>query len=77
MIRSSTREAEDARRLVRERQALLAERIRHANQIKGLLATQSVFGFEPTLRDRRARMAELRTPEGAVPPPRLADEILR
>jgi transposase len=43
---------------------LLAERIRHANRIKGLLATQGVFGFEPVLRDRRTRLAELRTPEG-------------
>jgi transposase len=61
----------------REREALLAERIRHANRIKGLLATQGVFGFEPTLRDRRARLAELRTPEGAALPPRLAAEIAR
>jgi len=64
MVRPPTREAEDARRLGREREALLAERIRHANRIKGLLATQGVFGFEPTLRDRRARLAEVRTPEG-------------
>lgn len=77
MVRAPTREAEDARRLGREREALLAERIRHANRIKGLLATQGVFGFEPTLRDRRARLAEVRTPEGATLPPRLADEIGR
>jgi len=77
MVRPPSREAENARRLVREREALLAERIRHANRIKGLLATQGVFGFEPTLRDRRARLAELRTPEGAALPPRLSEEILR
>jgi transposase len=77
MVRPPTREAEDARRLNREREALLAERIRHANRIKGLLATQGVFGFEPTLRDRRARLAEVRTPEGAALPPRLAAEIGR
>jgi transposase len=69
MVRPPTREAEDARRLNREREALLAERIRHANRIKGLLATQGVFGFEPTLRDRRARLAAVRTPEGAPLPP--------
>ena len=40
MVRPPTREAEDARRLTREREALLAERIRHTNRIKGLLATQ-------------------------------------
>jgi transposase len=77
MVRPPTRTAEDARRLGREREALLAERIRHANRIKGLLATQGVFGFEPTLRDRRARLAQMRTPEGASLPPQLAAEILR
>lgn len=77
MVRPPTREAEDARRLVREREALLAERIRHANRIKGLLATQGVFGFEPTLRDRRVRLAAVRTPEGAALPPRLLAEIGR
>jgi transposase len=77
MVRPPTRETEDARRLNREREALLAERIRHANRIKGLLATQGVFGFEPTLRNRRARLAEVRTPEGAPLPPRLTAEVGR
>src|SRR4051794_37843747 len=77
MVRPPTREAEDARRLNREREALLAERIRHANRIKGLLATQGVFGFEPTLRDRRARLAAVRTPEGTRLPPPLTPEIGR
>jgi transposase len=77
MVRPPTREAEDTRRFSREREALLAERIRHANRIKGLLATQGVFNFEPTLRDRRARLGELRTPDGASLPPRLRTEILR
>ena len=39
-VRPPSREAEDARRRNRERDALLAERIRHANRIKGLLAAQ-------------------------------------
>ncbi len=77
MVRPPLREAEDARRLNREREALLAERIRHANRIKGQLATQGVFGFEPTLQHRRARLAALRTPEGACLPPRLLAEIGR
>jgi transposase len=74
MVRPLTRETEDARRLTREREALVAERIRHANRIKGLLATQGVFGFEPTW---RARLAELRTSQGQRLPPRLSAEILR
>jgi transposase len=77
MVRPPTREAEDARRLAREREALLAERIRHTNRIKGLLATQGVFAFQPTRQDRRARLEELRTPEGQPLPPRLGAEILR
>jgi transposase len=77
MVHPPTREAEDARRLTREREALLAERIRHANRIKGPLATQGVFGFEPTWQDRRARLADLRTPEGEALPPRLRAGILR
>ena len=65
-----------ARRLTREREALLAERIRHTNRIKGLLATQGVFGFEPTRQDRRTRLDALRTPEGQGLPPRLRAELL-
>ena len=77
MVRPPTPEAEDARRLTREREALLAERIRHTNRIKGLLATQGVFGFEPSWQARRARLEDLRTSQGAVLPPRLKAEILR
>ena len=77
MVRPPSREAEDARRLTREREALLAERIRHANRIKGLLATQGVFGFEPTRRDRRTRLTALRTPENATLAPRLLAEVGR
>ena len=77
MVRPPSREAEDARRLTREREALIAERIRHANRIKGLLATQGVFGFEPTWQARRARLEDLRTPEGRKLPPHLSAEILR
>jgi transposase len=65
MVRPPSREAEDARRRTREPEARLAERIRHANRTKGLLATQGVFGLEPTPQHRRTRLAALRTPEGA------------
>jgi transposase len=77
MVRPPTREAEDARRMTREREALIAERIRHTNRIKGLLATQGVFGFEPSWQTRRAQLEELRTPQGQSIPPRLKAEILR
>jgi transposase len=77
MVRPPTCAAEDARRLTREREVLLAERIRHTNRIKGLLATQGVFGFEPTWQTRRIRLEKLRTPEGQRLLPQLTAEILR
>jgi transposase len=113
MVRPPTREAEDARRLTREREALLAERVRHTNRIKGGVAGRfrrsagplerprraagdpgrdlrrfrpawpdgmagpGVFGFEPSWQARRARLEELRTPQGQALPPRLKAEVLR
>ena len=77
MVRPPTRGAEDARRLSREREALVTERTRHANRIKGLLATQGIFDFEPTWKDRRLRLDALRTPEQRDLSPRLKSEILR
>ena len=36
-------EREDARRVHREREHLIKERIQHVNRIKGLLATQGIY----------------------------------
>jgi transposase len=68
---------EDARRLHRERHRLVGERTQHVNRIKGLLATQGIYDYEPLRRDRRARLAELRTGDGRALPPRLEAEIGR
>jgi transposase len=68
---------EDARRLHRERHRLVAERVQHVNRIKGLLASQGIYDYEPIRRDRRARLAALRTGDGGALPPRLAAEIGR
>ena len=68
---------EDARRLHRERHRLVGERTQHVNRIKGLLATQGIYDYEPLRRDRRARLAALRTGDGGALPPRLAAEIGR
>jgi len=51
MVRPPSSAEEDERRLTREREALVIERTRHVNRIKGLLATQGVFGFEPIRKD--------------------------
>jgi len=36
MVRVPTRDEEDAKRLSREREQLIKERVRHVNRIKGL-----------------------------------------
>jgi transposase len=70
-------EEEDERRLTRERGTLVTERVRHVNRIKGLLATQGTFGFEPIRKDRRKRLEELCRWDGQPLPPRLKRELLR
>jgi transposase len=64
MARAPTPEEEDRRRVGRERSALVAERIRHVNRIKGLLFSQGIGGYEPLHRDRRRALEGLRTGEG-------------
>jgi len=68
---------EDARRPHRERDRLVRERVQHVNRIKGLCATQGIYDYEPFRRDRRERLAALRTGDGRALPPRLAAEIGR
>ena len=77
MVRVPSAEREDARRTHRERQRLIVERVQHVNRIKGLLATQGIYEYQPLRRDRWARMAELRTGDGRELPPRLRREIER
>jgi transposase len=47
------------------------------NRIKGLLATQGVFGFEPLHKNRRRRFDELKQWNGQPLPPRLRTELVR
>src|SRR3954453_14936405 len=56
MARPPSPEEEDRRRTSRERGTLLKERVRHTNRIKGLLATQGVYDFEPLGKDCRTRL---------------------
>ena len=76
MVRPPNRQQEDERRLTRERETLLGERIKHVNRIKGLLATQGIFDFEP-MHKRRQRLEELRCWDGQPLPPRLKAELMR
>jgi transposase len=77
MVRAPTPAEEDRRRLTREREALIAERVRHVNRIKGLLFAQGIDGFEPLRRDRRQRLLALRTGDGRPLPPNLRAQIAR
>jgi transposase len=77
MVRPPSPEDEDYRRLSREREALVKERIQHTNRIKGLLAAQGITDFEPLRPGHRARLDGLTTGDGRALPPRLKEEIRR
>jgi transposase len=64
MVRPPAPEAEDERRICRERAELIEERVRHVNRIKGLLFSQGVRDYEPLRRNRRERLLKLRTGDG-------------
>jgi transposase len=77
MVHPPSPQQEDERRLTRERESLVAERTRHVNRIKGLLATQGISGFEPMRRDRRKRFEALRCWDERPLPRRLKAELVR
>src|SRR4051794_41326702 len=77
MVAAPTPEQEDRRRISRERATLLRERVRHINRIKGLLATQGVYDFEPLRPDRLERLGALVTGDGRPLPARLGAELRR
>jgi transposase len=76
MLRVPTPEDEDRRRISRERNVLIAERVAHVNRIKGLLFSQGIR-YEPLRRDRRARLEELRTGDGRILPEHMKRQISR
>jgi transposase len=77
MVVAPSPEEEDRRRVSRERRTLIKERIEHANRIKGLLASQGIFGCEPMRRSFRDRLESLRTGDGRPLGLRLKAEIGR
>jgi transposase len=77
MVRPPSPEEEDRRRNSRERSALIAERVKLVNRIKGLLFSQGVRDFAPLKRDRRVRFGELMTGDGRPLSPHLKAEIGR
>jgi transposase len=77
MVVPPTIEQEDRRRNSRERRALIADRVKLVNRIKGLLFSHGIRDFEPLKSDRRARFEELVTGDGRSLPPHLKAEALR
>src|SRR5260221_4904577 len=68
---------EDARRLRRERDRLVSERVQHVNRIKGLCALQGIYDYNPLRPQAMARLEQMRTTQGGALPPRLKSEIKR
>lgn len=77
MVCIPSHDEEDRRRLLRERKALVVERLTHANRIEGLLLAQGISDYRPLNRDRRKRLEELRTGDGRPLPPFLKAQISR
>src|SRR3712207_9304909 len=67
----------DRRRLSRERQTLVSERVQHTNRIRGMLMAEGIADYDPLHRDRRERLDTLRTADGRPLPPHLKARILR
>jgi transposase len=77
MVVAPSPEEEDRRRLCREREVLLGERISHVNRIKGLLFAQGISGYAPLRGNRRAQLQTLRTADGRLLPEQLKLQISR
>ena len=77
MVPIPAEDDEDARRCVREREELVAERVALVNRIGAVLATLGVGEYNPLLRNRRERLQALRTALGAPLPPHAHAKINR
>jgi transposase len=77
MVVPPSPEDEDRRRLSRERQTLVSERVQHTNRIRGMLMAEGIADYDPLRRDRRERLDTLRTADGRCVPPHLKARILR
>ena len=77
MVPMPTEADEDARRRVRERAELIAERVGLVNRISAILATLGAGEYNPLRRDRRQRLDELRTALGDSLPTHAHAKIAR
>src|SRR6476646_10713593 len=77
VVRAPSIAEEDDRRLHRERDRLINERVQHVNRIKGLCAVHGIYDYEPIRSNRMLRLEQLRTGDGRKLPPHLKAEIVR
>ena len=77
IVQVPTPEQEEAKRLHRERQRLIRERVAHVNRIRGLLAAQGNFDLHPLRADCRERLNTLMSGDGRPLGAALRQEILR
>jgi transposase len=77
MVAVPTREAEDDKRPLREREALTAESTRLVNRIKSLLVLHGIHDFKVKRKKAAAELAGLVTGEGKPLPPKILAELLR
>jgi hypothetical protein len=75
VLRVVTLAEEDDRRLHRERDRLINERVRHGNRVKGLCALHGIYHYELLRSDRMKRLEQLGTGDGRQLPSRLKAEI--
>ncbi len=75
MVAVPTVEEEDAKRPIRERDRLTVEATRLVNRMTSLLALHGIRGFNVKLKGAAAKLATLRTAEGAPLPPNTAAEL--
>lgn len=77
VVRVPSAQEEDDKRLLRSRDNLLRERIRHTNRIRGLLHMQGVRHIDPARRNWTAALTKLTTGDGRPFPTQLMREIRR
>ncbi len=77
MVRVPSVAEEDAKRTHRERKRLVKERVGHVNRIKGLLATQGIYHYQPERVNRRTALELLLGHDGHPLPSALRREIER
>jgi len=77
IVRVPSPKEEDDKRLLRSRNNLLRERIRHTNRIRGLFHLQGVRDIDPDRRNWSLALTKLKTGDGRPFPDQLLREIRR